>query len=401
MKIEELVNNRELSQKIMKKIFLIILFAVAVVFAMFNLEKLREMSLSALDIVAPFFSGIAVAFVLNVLVKFYEEKIFSRLIRKPNRIWMKVQRGISIFLAFITVCIIITCIILYVIPELVSSLRMFTEKAPGYITDFSQRVTDLLREMGITQEQLQTVRIDWNTVLSQVSKYTGDVMASLLSVFMNFTSGIITVILSLIFSIYMLAGKEKLLRNLKRVLFAYQPEERAEKIIEIASLSNRIFTGFVTGQLLEAVILGVLCYIGMSIFGFSYPPLISTLIGVTAVVPILGAYLGAGIGGFLLLLIDPSQCLWFLLFIVILQQIEGNVIYPRVVGTSIGLPGFWVLLAIVVCGDLFGIVGILLGVPAASVIYTLLRVNTEHRLQQKKIPESRFEARKDFDIGQK
>ena len=189
----------------------------------------------------------------------------------------------------------------------------------------------------------------------------------------------------------MLAGKEKLLRNLKRVLFAYQPEERAEKIVEIASLSNRIFTGFVTGQLLEAIILGVLCYIGMSIFGFSYPPLISTLVALTAIIPILGAYLGAGIGGFLLLLIDPMQCLWFLLFIVILQQIEGNVIYPRVVGTSIGLPGLWVLLAVVVCSDLFGVVGILLGVPAASVLYTLLRVNTTHRLRQKRIPESRFD----------
>ena len=129
----------------------------------------------------------------------------------------------------------------------------------------------------------------------------------------------------------------------------------------------------------------------MSIFGFSYPPLISTLVALTAIIPILGAYLGAGIGGFLLLLIDPMQCLWFLLFIVILQQIDGNVIYPRVVGTSIGLPGLWVLLAVVVCSDLFGVVGILLGVPAASVLYTLLRVNTTHRLRQKRIPESRFD----------
>ena len=391
MKIEELINNRQLSQRLMRKIFVIILFTVALIFAMFNLDRLRDMSLSALGIAAPFLTGIAVAFVLNVLVRLYEEKVFAKLIRKPGRIWLKAQRGVSILLAFVTVCVIITCIILYVIPELVSSLQMFTDRAPGYIMDFSRRATELLEEMGITQEQLRAIQIDWNAVLSQISQYTGDVMSSLLSVFMDFTSGIITGILSLIFSVYMLAGKEKLLRNLKRVLFAYQPEERAEKIVEIASLSNRIFTGFVTGQLLEAIILGVLCYIGMSIFGFSYPPLISTLVGLTAIIPILGAYLGAGIGGFLLLLIDPMQCLWFLLFIVILQQIEGNVIYPRVVGTSIGLPGLWVLLAVVVCSDLFGVVGILLGVPAASVLYTLLRVNTTHRLRQKRIPESRFD----------
>lgn len=391
MKIEELINNRQLSQRLMRKIFVIILFTVALIFAMFNLDRLRDMSLSALGIAAPFLTGIAVAFVLNVLVRLYEEKVFAKLIRKPGQIWLKAQRGVSILLAFVTVCVIITCIILYVIPELVSSLQMFTDRAPGYIMDFSQRATELLEEMGITQEQLRAIQIDWNAVLSQISQYTGDVMSSLLSVFMDFTSGIITGILSLIFSVYMLAGKEKLLRNLKRVLFAYQPEERAEKIVEIASLSNRIFTGFVTGQLLEAIILGVLCYIGMSIFGFSYPPLISTLVGLTAIIPILGAYLGAGIGGFLLLLIDPMQCLWFLLFIVILQQIEGNVIYPRVVGTSIGLPGLWVLLAVVVCSDLFGVVGILLGVPAASVLYTLLRVNTTHRLRQKRIPESRFD----------
>ncbi len=394
MKIEELMNNRELSRRIMRKIFAVILFAVALIFAMFNLEKLRDMSLRALGLVAPFLVGIAVAFVLNVLVKLYEEKVFARLVKKPGRIWSRMQRGVSIFLAFVTVCVIITCIILYVIPELVASVQMFTDRAPEYVVDFSTRLTVLLEEMGITQDQLNQIQIDWNAVLSQVSKYTGDVMASVLSVFMNLTSGVITGVLSLIFSVYMLAGKEKLLRNLKRVLFAYQPEERAEKIVEIASLSNKIFTGFVTGQLIEAVILGVLCYIGMSIFGFAYPPLISTLVGITAIIPILGAYLGAGIGSFLLLLIDPMQCFWFLLFIVILQQLEGNIIYPRVVGTSIGLPGLWVLLAIVVCGDLFGVAGILLGVPAASVLYTLLRVNTEHRLRQKKIPESRFDVPK-------
>ena len=263
---------------------------------------------------------------------------------------------------------------------------------PEYLRRLSVQVTAWMNELNITQDFINTIRIDWSAVISQATQFTTDFMGSLVNVTMSVASGVISLVLSIIFSIYMLIGKEKLTKNLKRVLYAYLPKEKARRTVEVATLSNRIFSGFVAGQLTEALIIGVLCYIGMSIIGFPYALLISSVVCITSVVPILGAYLGGAVGGFILLLIDPMKCLWFLISLVLLQQFEGNVIYPRVVGTMISLPGIWVLLAILVCGGILGIGGVLLGVPAASVVYTLIRTSTRDRLRKKRISDSEIES---------
>ena len=199
---------------------------------------------------------------------------------------------------------------------------------------------------------------------------------------MNVTSGIINFVMSIIFAIYMLAGKEKILHNIKRLLFAFLPSRYAERCIQVGALSNRIFAGFVSGQCTEALIIGCLCYLGMTILKMPYALLISTVIAVTSVIAIFGALI--------LLFIKPITCLWFLIFIVALQNFEGNVIYPRVVGSSVGLPGIWVMLAIFVCGDLFGFVGVLMGVPTFSVIYALLKIVTAKRLKEKDIDDTQI-----------
>ena len=391
MKIEELIENAQLSRKITRKILFFITFAVALIFAVFHLDKLREMAAYLTGILMPFLVGIAIAFVLNVFVKLFENKIFSPLNKKNFKVWGHIRRPLSIVLSFLIVFSIVSFIIFFVLPEIARSIREFTVNLPEYLRRLSAQVTAWMNELNITQEFINTIRVDWSAVISQATQFTTDFMGSLVNVTMSVASGLISLVLSIIFSIYMLIGKEKLTKNLKRVLYAYLPKEKARRAIEVAALSNRIFSGFVAGQLTEALIIGILCYIGMSLIGFPYALLISSVACITSVVPILGAYLGGAIGGFILLLIDPMKCLWFLIFLVLLQQFEGNVIYPRVVGTMISLPGIWVLLAILVCGGIFGIGGVLLGVPAASVVYTLLRTSTKNRLKKRRITDNEIE----------
>ena len=202
---------------------------------------------------------------------------------------------------------------------------------------------------------------------------------------MTVANGVFTTSMGFIFSVYMLYNKEKITRNLKRITYAYLPRRRAKKIIDVCILSNRIFSSFVRGQLTESLILGCLCYAGMTILQLPYALLIGSVVAIASLIPILGAWIGVIVGGFILLLVKPVYGLTFVIFLLILQQFEGNVIYPRVVGTSVGLPGIWVLFAIIVCGNLFGMVGILLGIPTCSVLYTLLRGDTKKRLQKKGI----------------
>lgn len=392
MKIEELMENTQLSKKITRKILLIITFTVALIFAVFHLDKLRDMAAYLTGILMPFLVGIAIAFVLNVFVKLFENRIFSPLNKKNFKLWRHIRRPLSVVLSFLIVFLIVCFIIFFVLPEIASSIREFTVNLPEYLRRLSVQVTAWMNELNITQDFINTIRIDWSAVISQATQFTTDFMGSLVNVTMSVASGVISLVLSIIFSIYMLIGKEKLTKNLKRVLYAYLPKEKARRTVEVATLSNRIFSGFVAGQLTEALIIGVLCYIGMSIIGFPYALLISSVVCITSVVPILGAYLGGAVGGFILLLIDPMKCLWFLIFLVLLQQFEGNVIYPRVVGTMISLPGIWVLLAILVCGGILGIGGVLLGVPAASVVYTLIRTSTRDRLRKKRISDSEIES---------
>ena len=194
------------------------------------------------------------------------------------------------------------------------------------------------------------------------------------------------------FSVYMLAQKEKLCRQLRKIVLAFLPHKKAEYLIAAGKLSNKIFARFVTGQLTEAVIIGVLCFFGMSIFSMPYAALISTIVGCTSLIPIFGAFFGTAVGAFLLLMIDPMTAVWFVLFIIILQQVESNVIYPRVVGNSVGLPGIWVLFTVLVGGGIFGIFGMLVGIPIASVAYCLFKDAVSSRLKRQSIGEEQIDA---------
>lgn len=391
MKLKEWIDDPQFSQKTIKAAMLLVTFTVALIYIVFHLEQAGSFLSALFSLFSPFLLGIAVAFVLNVLLKLFEDRIFGFLKRKNSRIWQKCGRGICVLLSFIAVFLILGGIIFFVVPELANSIQILTAAIPSYVVTFTNWLNEILTKFDLDQLKETVMQIDWTSFLTQASQVTTDLVGSVATATMGVASGVLTFVMSLIFAVYMLFSKEKLIKNLKRVLYAFLPPKRAQKVISVGSLASNIFSGFVTGQVTEALILGCLCYLGMSIIRLPYALLISVIVSLTSLIPILGAYLGGAIGAFILLIIDPLYCLWFLIFLVILQQVEGNLIYPRVVGTSIGLPGIWVLLAILVCGNLWGIPGILIGVPLFSVVYTLLRTATRDFLQKKGITDLQVE----------
>lgn len=374
-----------LSHKLLKRVLLIITFAIVLIFAVFNLNQLLSIANRVIQIFTPFFMGIVFAFILNLVVKLFEERIFRRLNERNHKIWVRCRRGVCILIAFILLFGIVGLICFLIIPELLNSIKVLTDNIPYYAAEFSKWVNDLLAQYNITQEYLSTLKLDWGSLIERLTAFVSDGGKAVMSWTMGVTTGVINLITGLVFAIYMLASKEKLIRNVKRVLFAFLPKEKAKTVVSVGSLANQIFSGFVSGQFTEALILGTLCYLGMSILHIPYALLVSVIISVTSLIPIFGAYIGAVLGGFVILFVDPLSCLWFIIFLVLLQNFEGNVIYPRVVGGSIGLPGLWVMLAIFVCGDLFGLIGVLLGVPTFSVLYALLKIVTAKRLEKKDI----------------
>lgn len=368
----------EIPKKIFQQILLLITFTAILVFALFHLAPIFSAITAFFQLISPVLIGFAIAFVLNLLVKFFENKVFIS--KKTKKTLIK--RPLSILLAITVILVIITILVFLLYPQIKSSVLLFTTNAPNYINTLYSKINGFLEGFPTAKTIFSE---NWDKLLLNSATFLTNLISSLFTMTINLTSGIITVFISIIFSIYLLAGKEKLIVSLKKCLFAFLSEEKAEKIIYVGSLINDTFSKFVSGQIIEAVILGSLCFIGMLLFRFDYAILISTIIGLTALIPIFGAFIGAGIGAFILLLISPLSSLCFLIFIIVLQQIEGNVIYPKVVGTSIGLSGFWVLIAITVFGGLYGIPGILLGIPLFSVFSTLFTRAVDKKIQSKNI----------------
>lgn len=387
MNWEEILSDHKLWKMIRGKLIFFISFTVGLIFVLFHIENVSNVISYILSLFGPLLIGIGVAYVVNVLVRFIENKLFAPLNKKGWKLWLKMRRGISILLAFSFLSLVVWLFIIYIVPEFISSLSFFSENLPAYINQFSQWLTELANEFDWSKETQSLLKVDWTKPLEKVTHTISDLATTLVTATISIASGIISFVLSVIFSIYILFSKERLIRNIRRVLYAFFPKEKAQRLVAVGVLTNRTFSGFVTGQMTEAIIIGSLCYLGMIVMGLPYAIMISVIISMTSLVPILGAYLGGAIGAFVLLMINPIYSLWFLIFLILLQQFEGNVIYPRVVGSSIGLPGLWVMIAILLCGNLFGIIGILLGVPLFSVFYALLRQETELKLKEKEITE--------------
>lgn len=376
-------------KRFVKPAITVVAFTVVLIFVLFRFDSLQKVGKTFISAVNPFLTGLFVAYILNVFLNLFENFVFGKLTRSTNRFWQAIRRPLCVVLSFAVVILIILGITLYIVPEIFKSLELIGATArvniPIYAANLTKWAEEISREFNIdiTDSFGFLGNFNWSNILTGTTEFMTNFLGSLVNATVNVASGIFTFVLSIIFAVYFLMGKESLLLSMKRILYSMLPKKTVATIADVGVTSNGIFSSFVRGQLTECMILGCLCFIGMSLIGFDYALLISCIVTLTALIPILGAYIGGGIGAFLLLLVNPMDAIWFVVFLICLQQFEGNVIYPKVVGSTIGLPGVWVMTAVTVCSNLFGVMGVIIGTPLAAVIYTLIRRVTSNRLAAK------------------
>ncbi len=355
----------------------------AVVFALFlgiyYWESIAGLFVSVFSACAPILIGFAIAYVVNILMSFYERHYFTKC--KKRKLVDKTRRPVCLCLAILTLLLIVALIVLLVVPELVGCVKFLVAKIPPLIEEILK--SPVVREYIPKDILSKLANIDWMSnitkLIETVSSGIGDALGIVVNAVTSAVSVVVTVLLSIIFSLYLLGDKDNLKRRTKRVFKNYLPEKATKNIMYTASVFDDCFHKYIVGQCLEAVILGGLCIIGMLIFRFPYAAMIGTLVGFTALIPVAGAYIGAGVGAVMMLTESPLKALLFLVFIIVLQQLEGNLIYPKVVGNSVGLPAIWVLAAVTVGGGLGGVLGMLLGVPIAAAIYRLIREDMKRK----------------------
>lgn len=389
MRLKDIGISLRDEKKVLRNGMILLVFAAVLVLVLMRFDQVWGAVLTVVGTVAPVFYGIVLAYILNVFVHFFEDVAFKPLRNVKSKLWKRVRRPLAVALAYLLVALVLVSIIAFIIPGLIESMGILADTVqqtvPGYVTSAMDWLNEFAQENDLTFIQDFLRNFNWSNVLSSASAVLRDFLSSLVGVTINVASGVFAAVMGFIFSVYMLMGKEKLLRGVKSTLLAFLPRPTAQKIGQIATLTNRMFFNFIRGQLLECVILGSLCYVGMSILQLDYALLISSVVTLGALIPILGAYIGAAVGVLILLLVHPIDALIFLIFLLILQQVEGNMIYPRVVGSSIGLPPLWTLFAVVFWGGVLGIPGILFGTPATAMIYQLLRTSVRSRLRQRNI----------------
>lgn len=376
-----------LDKKTVRSLIYIIFSAILFAWALKHIPFILGIFGTILKPMVPLFIGASLAFVLNIYMN-QLERLFHK-IKKP-----KIRRAVSIVGALLTLFLALALVLLIVIPELARAFQSIGEKLPGFFEDARAWLENLLVTFPVFEENLKNVDLSLENIgdtLMDVIMVGGNNLADLtLGVVTKLFSGAMNIILGLIFAIYILGDKENLGRQVRRILYAYLPEKRVDQFLGITTLTSDIFQKFVTGQLTESVILGTMFVVSMLIFQFPYAVVVGVLVTITAIIPIVGAFIAMAVGFFLIFVNNPTQAFWFLLLFLVLQQIEGDFIYPKVVGNSIGLPALWVLVAVMVGGGLYGILGILLAVPISSVFYVLLKRNVGNRLEDTEVDTRKY-----------
>lgn len=366
-----------MDKKLFRSILWIITYAVVLVLVIVKFDDLRGLFGTVLGLFQPLFIGFAIAFVLNRPCHAFC-RLYSRGLDRTRA--KGLARPLAVATSYLLLIVLIGAFFSIVLPKLVESIQLLLGSMNGYMQNVQGWLNALLSTLHLETLDLSNFSELIKTALSGVVNTLTTAVPQLVTITGNIISVVVTGFLSIIFSAYMLSGKDKLLSQCRRVLKAYAPKRAAAWVTDVVHLTSDTFTAFVTGQLIEACILGGMTTLGMLFIQADYAPLIGIIIGVSALIPMVGAFVGGALSAILLVMVSPVRTLIFLIFLLCLQQFEGNVIYPRVVGSSIGLPAIWVLTAVTVGGGLFQFVGILVSVPIASVLYTLLRRNVHKRL---------------------
>ncbi len=383
--------KKEMSDKTFRNYFFLITFGICLLVGLLNIKYLVGYLGLFMNILTPILIGLGVAFILNIPMSFIENHFLAFMNRfknkkrrfvKKNRDINKGKRMIAIALTFIFVIGILAGLITFVIPQVSESVDTLMVKLPGYVDSFNALVDEALAFFNLPSTLWTDINIEWETLMEQFGSLLLSSVPEIFNATKNITVGFFNVIMGIVISIYLLADKENLLALKDKLIYAYIRKDRADFIQDVSVTANQVFHGFIAGQITEAFILGTLCTVGLAILQIPYALLIGVLVGMTSVIPVFGAFLGAVPSGFILLVVNPIYCLIFVIYIIALQQVESNVIYPRVVGGSIGLSGLWVLVGMIIGGSLFGFLGIILGIPSFAVFYAVFRKITNERIEK-------------------
>lgn len=376
----------ELNKDTMKKIMFLIVFTILTAVLMFHFEWVLFGIRFVIGILMPFIIGGIVAFIVNLPMNFYERVLFSKGKEKGVRFAKKTARPISLVLALVSILGVIFLVVFVVSPQLYQSILGLGDTISEFLPVAEAWILSLFPENESLTELVQEINFDWDKILEQVVDFlrngAGDMLNSTFSFAKELISSVTHFFIGFVFAIYVLLQKEKLRGQIEKVMYAFVPEKWRKEIQEVCSLSYKTFSSFLTGQCVEAVILGSIFFIVLGVLRFPYALLIGVLIGFTALIPMVGAFIGCAVGAFLILMVSPVKALIFIGIFLVLQQLEGNLIYPHVVGNSIGLPSIWVLAAVSLGGSLMGVMGMLLFIPLVSVVYTLFRRLVYTRLKK-------------------
>jgi len=380
-----------IEKKTLRNIFIGVISCIVVYWILHETDRVRTVLLFLKGIISPFALGASLAFIFNVPMRAIEGLLQG--IKKQG--W---RRLLSIVLTFIAVILVLALVFLLLIPQLIDTIQSLIPKLNSFIIDVESKVKTFLANNPQVMEWIVS-NTDFENIdlaglvqkfLSMLGNSVSTIVGSAFSAIGMVAGAFINAFIAIVFAIYCLFQKETLARQGRKLLYAFLPEKFSDNIIRIFRLTNATFSNFLSGQCIEVCILGCLFAVSMAIFRMPYIPLVSVLVAVTAFIPVVGAWTGCVLGAFFILVANPIQAVWFVIMFLVLQQIENNLIYPRVVGTSIGLSGMWVLVAVAVGGELMGVAGMFLMIPVASVIYTLLREVTNKRLQNTEIDQEKL-----------
>ena len=381
----------EINKKNRRWLFLAAAGCIVLYWVLHETERVRSAFGLVTRLTAPFLLGAALAFILNVPMRAIERLLQK--VKKPG-----LRRTLAILLTFLVLCLVLAGVVRLLVPQVQQTVDSLIATLPGFFNRVEVWAMGILQDNpGLYDWLLENTDVETlklSSVLTNVLKTVGTgitaVTQKAIAAVGSVTSAVVNLVVGLVFALYCLSSKETLARQGRKLLYAFLPERVCDEAVRIFRLTNATFSNFISGQCLEAVILGCLFAVAMAIFGMPYIPLVSVLIAVTALVPIVGAFVGCILSAFFILVESPIQAVWFVAMFLVIQQIEGNLIYPRVVGTSIGLPGMWVLVAVTVGAELMGVAGMLVMIPLSSVLYTLLREITHKRLSAREIPDEKL-----------
>ena len=355
--------------------------AIILYFVLNNYEKVFTWLGWFISIFKPFIWGFVIAYFVNFFVRYFEKKSFKKIVNQ------KKQRVYSMIISYILALIIVTLCISIIVPQTLSSLSTLFDNTPIYIRNFIRWETTLAANYSWAKDLSDGAASTLIDVANKLPTYlTNYILPYTVDITTKVTGAVINIFVAIVVSIYFLGSKERFFAQIKKTLYAHCKKEKVDRLIELTCLTNETFSNFISGKLIDSLIIGILAFFGLSIFNFPYALLLAVIIGITNIIPFFGPFLGAIPSFIIILIVDPTKALWFLLFILILQQIDGNIIGPKILGYSIGISAIWIVFAIVIGNKLLGFIGMVIGVPAFAVFYTLFKRWSERKLREKGLP---------------